>query len=170
MTPLVLALTATLPQPAMAEALHDSFMQGIAPCLAGAGDDTAARACIGSGAAACMAGAEDGETTFGMTACLSAEADAWDRLLNDHYASARLAAQDADAADRATAPAYAVRVARLRDAQRAWIAFRDANCALDHAAWGMGSMARIAFADCRLHMTAERTLELRAWRRGLVGE
>ena len=55
-------------------------------------------------------------------------------------------------------------VIRRLEAQRAWIAFRDTACALDYAEWGSGSMRNIAWADCRMQMTAERTIELRAMR------
>ena len=52
------------------------------------------------------------------------------------------------------------RVEALRDAQRAWIAFRDAECAMEYAAWGTGSIRSIAGADCMMSLTAERTVRL----------
>jgi len=57
----------------------------------------------------------------------------------------------------------------LRDAQRAWIAYRDANCAMEYGLWGAGSMRQIAGADCQMRMTAERMLELRSYRQQLGG-
>lgn len=46
-------------------------------------------------------------------------------------------------------------------AQRAWIALRDGDCALEYAMWGSGSMGQIAGATCLLDKTAERTIYLR---------
>jgi len=160
----ILALVA-LPQPAVAEAPHDGFVQDVAGCYAAAEGRDAAGACIGTGASACFDGAADGQTTFGMMSCLSAEADVWDRLLNEEYAAARARAEAADAEDRPHMEGYAVRAQQVRDAQRAWIAFRDANCAMEYGEYGAGSMRLIAGADCRLRMTAERTLDLRGYLR-----
>src|SRR5690606_5118972 len=91
------------------------------------------------------------------------ERDVWDRLLNDQYAVARDSARRMDEADRDDFPEFAHRADQLRYAQRAWIAFRDANCAMEYGVWGAGSMRQIAGADCQLRMTAERTLELRLY-------
>ena len=57
----------------------------------------------------------DGEmTTQGMVECFGAAYEAWDSALNDVYGQLRASLAD----DEASA---------LRDAQRAWIAFRDAE-------------------------------------------
>lgn len=130
-------------------------------CYAETPDTDAKEACLGGISTACMETEEGGQTTLGITWCLSAEADVWDELLNDEYAQARDQAKAADADEAAYFPDYAVRVDKLLAAQRAWIAFRDAECALEYAEWGAGSMRNIAFADCRMTMTAERTLDLR---------
>jgi uncharacterized protein YecT (DUF1311 family) len=52
----------------------------------------------------------------------------------------------------------------LRDAQRAWIAFRDADCAARYAMWQDGTIRTIVGANCHLTMTAQRTIELRDMR------
>lgn len=163
-----LAILAMIPGPAMAEAPYDGFMGGISGCVEAAGGGEAARACVGTGASACFEGAPDGQTTVGMMFCLLAEAEAWDALLNAEYGRARRAAARADRAE--NQPDFARRAEQLLTAERAWIAFRDANCAAEYGAWGGGSMRQIAGADCRLRMTAERTLELRAYRRTLGDE
>lgn len=149
-----------LTTPLLAETDLAPFMAPVATCFASAQGDPTARACIGIGAGACMDQSPDGQTTVGMMVCLLAESDLWDRLLNQEYAAARARAQGADDAERPYFPEYAVRVTQLRDAQRAWIAFRDANCAMEYGAWGAGSMRQIAGADCQLRMTAERTIDL----------
>ncbi len=156
--------------PAFAEAPYDGFMGGVAGCYAASAGIEGGRACVGTGSSACFEGAPDGQTTVGMMSCLIAERDAWDVLLNAEYARARNAARAADEAERASMPEYAQRVEQLLTAQRAWIAYRDANCAMEYGAWGGGSMRVIAGADCHLRMTAERTLELRAYRQTLGDE
>lgn len=164
-----LALFALIASPALAEEPYDSFSTGIADCVAAAEGREAGRACIGTGASACFDGAPDGQTTTGMMFCALAERDAWDRLLNEEYALARDAARAADEAEREHFPDFAHRAEQLRDAQRAWIAFRDANCAMEYGLWGAGSMRQIAGADCQMTMTAERTLDLRSYRQQLGG-
>lgn len=119
--------------------------------------------CIGIAASVCMETKADGQTTFGMMSCVLAERDGWDVLLNEEYASARAFARRMDEGDAELFPEYAVRADQVRDAQRAWIAFRDANCAMEYGLWGAGSMRQIAGADCQLRMTAERTIALRQY-------
>ncbi|VDS09190.1 hypothetical protein PARHAE_02380 [Paracoccus haematequi] len=108
--------------------------------------------CIGLAAKLCQT-APDGETTLGISACLMAEHDAWDEILNREYAETR---------------AHFSQTRGLTDtllaAQRAWIAFRDAECTLAYDRWDGGSMRTIASADCRMRQTARRALELRAMR------
>ena len=121
------------------------------------------RSCIGGAAELCMEIHEGGQTTAGMVNCLSQEAAVWDDLLNEAYGDVIALFQASDSFDREGFPEYAVREERLREAQRAWITYRDANCAADYAAWGSGSMRSIAAASCQLQMTAERTLDLRSY-------
>lgn len=128
-------------------------------------DDAAARAaCIGVTSGACMSGEEGGETTIGMSMCMQTETELWDGVLNAEYRETMdfMKAMDADEAE--SFPEFAVRAETLRDAQRAWIAFRDAECALAYAQWGAGSMRHIAGSECMMRMTAERALELRDMR------
>jgi uncharacterized protein YecT (DUF1311 family) len=46
-------------------------------------------------------------------------------------------------------------------AQRAWVAFRDANCALSGFQARGGSMEPMLIASCRAEMSAKRAEELR---------
>ncbi len=55
----------------------------------------------------------------------------------------------------------AARQKDLREAQRAWIKFRDANCDFYYDSEG-GSSAQLIASDCRMTMTADRTAELRS--------
>ena len=51
------------------------------------------------------------------------------------------------------------RRADLRDAQRKWVAFRDANCGFYYDPEG-GSAARLASKECVVTLTAHRAHEL----------
>lgn len=146
------------PQPAIAELLP--YTEGLAPCLDAATDPETARACIGRFAEACMAGEEGGWSTTGMMFCTLAEAHAWDVLLNRDYQRAMETARAHDAEEAEFFPEYAARAEWLRNAQRAWIGYRDAQCGFDHAFWGAGSMRMVAGASCRLDMTADRAIWL----------
>ena len=120
--------------------------------------------CRGAVADPCMAREEKGETTVGMVACMLAEAQVWAVWLDTEYRASMDWAEAQDEAERAAFPEFANRATALRDAQRAWIAFRDAECGLAYALWGAGSMRLLAGADCRLEMTAARARDLRVLR------
>jgi uncharacterized protein YecT (DUF1311 family) len=116
--------------------------------------------CIGAAAAACQEIHTDqfeGSTTVGIAACLSAETEVWDALLNTNYRlrRAEMAAQDADQGT----PLMA-RVEALRQAQRAWIAFRDAECRRLYAEHQGGTLRTIIGASCHLTLTARRAVDL----------
>lgn len=129
-------------------------------CYEAAADVSARADCVGLMSTECMDSQEGGHSTLGMTYCLNAEAEVWDGFLNAEYRAAQDWVKAADADEAAHFPAFAVRAEKLLAAQRAWIAFRDAECALEYARWGSGSMRNIAHADCVMRMTAERTIQL----------
>lgn len=148
------------PQPAVAELMP--YMEGVATCFYDAADRSAALACIGQGAGHCMdADPEQNQTTVGMMFCALAEKEAWDRVLNAQYQTTLEGLRRDDEQDAEYFPEFANRATALRDAQRAWIPLRDADCALEYALWGSGSMRQIAGADCVLRRTAERAVFLR---------
>jgi len=117
--------------------------------------------CIGMSVETCTQLEPNGASTQGTVACLLAERDFWDGMLNDEYSAARGFAETLDQRDMAIEPVFAVRVEQLRDAQRAWITYRDANCAMEAGAWGQGTFAQVLHADCQMRMTGERALDLR---------
>ncbi|MEM9342215.1 MAG: lysozyme inhibitor LprI family protein [Pseudomonadota bacterium] len=121
-------------------------------------------ACIGKMAEACMETEEGGYSTFGMASCNTGEMLVWDFFLNTEYMNTMDWAKAADASEGENFPEFANRVESLRDAQRAWIAFRDAECGMAYAQWGAGSMRHISGTGCVLQMTAERTIELVGYR------
>ncbi len=67
-------------------------------------------------------------------------------------------------------PEHAIRVDQVMVAQRAWIAFRDANCAMAYGMWGSGSMRYTEGASCLMQKSAEQTIALRAYRSTVSGE
>lgn len=115
-------------------------------------------ACIGTAADACMEKTQGGYSTAGMVSCVAAETAIWDEFLNLSYRDLRanMRELDADALGGDISRADA-----LRDAQRAWIAFRDAECAFNWAIFQDGTMRSLVSSGCFLDMTARRTFELR---------
>ena len=94
----------------------------------------------------------DGQSTAGMVQCAGAELEVQDRALNAAY---RDLVSDMNARQKAN----------LLKAQRAWIAFRDADCTSRYDPdWG--SMSTISANFCMLRRTVERTIELEEFRPG----
>ncbi len=91
----------------------------------------------------------DGQSTAGMIACADAELKIQDTRLNAAY---RKALADLNPRQKA----------KLQAAQRAWIAFRDAECA-SYQDDDWGSLSTINAADCVLHMTVQRTIDLEGY-------
>lgn len=119
-------------------------------CFASAQPGEVAPKCLGAASNACQTRPR-GDTTIGISQCIMAETAEWDRLLNSAYQKLR-AQYRKEGGD---LPAM------LLAAQRAWIAFRDAQCKLDYARWGDGSMRGIVAANCQMTMTAGRAIDLR---------
>lgn len=82
-------------------------------------------------------------TTVEMVECASWELDVADRWLNQIYAILRDERDDQGKA-------------LLRDAQRAWIAMRDATCAYEADEMRGGTMASVVDIACRTQLTRER--------------
>jgi len=94
-----------------------------------------------------------------MVRCSDEETGHWDRRLNAAYGGImRDSRWGADTK------------ALLREAQRAWIAYRDRSCAAggELAAEG-GTLARIVTADCVARLTADRATELEGILREAAG-
>jgi uncharacterized protein YecT (DUF1311 family) len=129
----------------------------IASCLAKHTDSASARkACVGVDLGACL-GLEDAPKSiktngFGHPRdCAAIERQIWDGWLNRWYG---------EALKKIPAPA----VDKLKAAQRAWIAWRDAGCAVDSAVdsalhlWPLGDDNE---ETCLMEETASRALDLR---------
>lgn len=132
-------------------------------CVHGMDSTAEIAACKGLVARLCRDETDGGHTTLGMTSCNTAETQLWDRLLNEDWPGHRRWAEAADAQEREFfGDQFSDRARTLLEAQRAWIAFRDAQCALEYAVWGSGSMRHILGTACIAEMTADRVIELRA--------
>ena len=119
------------------------------------------RACIGQVSATCME--VTGSSTAEMSDCIGMEIGLWDDLLNAEWPRHRRAAQASDTAMRAAgSTAFTDADDLLLTAQRAWIVFRDADCAAAGARFTNGTMAILVRGSCRLDHTANRVLDLRA--------
>lgn len=126
-------------------------------CIAATDDWYEKVQCIGTSANRCMEETEGGYSTVGQGACVWAEYEDWDVELNALYSPLReRLANDDEVNEMPFSTADA-----LRDAQRAWIPWRDANCAFERSKWGGGTGGGPAEAACLMQMTAERALSLR---------
>lgn len=143
-------------QPAVAELMH--YTADVAPCFAAAETSTQAEACIGVTSSTCMETEDDRFSTLGMMFCTLAEYEAWDVELNRAYQATMDELRRQDAQEAESFPGYAVRAEKMRDAQRAWIPLRDADCGLEYALWGSGSIRQIAGASCLMDLTARRAI------------
>ncbi len=95
----------------------------------------------------CLAGAASNAATH---LCIDAERARWDARLNAAY-QAILRAAEFDAGGKA----------ELREAQRAWVAFRDKGCDAEGDLFAAGgSAAPLIAADCALAQTARRAADL----------
>lgn len=88
------------------------------------------------------------QTQSEITACFGDDEKAADSTLNKLYQSLIHELSDADKQ-------------RLRDAQRAWISFRDKECTFRVAPYADGSVAPPLTASCVAALTAQRVVDLR---------
>lgn len=88
------------------------------------------------------------KTQSEITACFGDDENVADSTLNKVYQSLMHVLSDADKQ-------------RLRDAQRAWISFRDKECTFRVAPYGDGSIAPSLTASCVTALTAQRVVDLR---------
>nr|WP_041377816.1 lysozyme inhibitor LprI family protein [Polaromonas naphthalenivorans] len=98
--------------------------------------------------AACMD--KSGGVTMGMIECITAENHRQDALLNKAYKALM-------------AELPPPRKTQLQEAQRAWIKYRDANCAFYDDPDG-GTLARVNANSCMMAATADRARELESFR------
>ncbi len=103
------------------------------------------------------------ETQIEMTACAEQDWRAADADLNDAYKSALAMMQEYDMA---LPKAQQGAAAHLRDAQRAWITFRDETCSAEGYQVHGGSMEPMVIYGCQARITADRAEDLWAMAAG----
>ena len=142
-----LALSVMLAPGVAAADTADGLVERLDACieLVGASGDNATY-CMGIYTEPCI-DISDNQTTAGTVECISVETDAWDEILNREYAMLLGALDEAPRA-------------ALRDAQRKWVDFRDADCAFPQVLIE-GTLAHPWSADCVMQHTARRAVELR---------
>jgi uncharacterized protein YecT (DUF1311 family) len=141
---LALLVTCTLPAAADDAAVIEA-------CLKSAdADDGKPHDCIGRVADACLDKPEN-QSTHAMMACSDSETKIWDALLNTEYQRLLGAVEGKTKDD-------------IVKAQRQWVGLRDADCAIPYALFDGGTMAQPIGANCVMANTAERMLQVRAWR------
>lgn len=104
--------------------------------------------------AALNACTDKNDSNMGRRMCTSTALDAADKVLNGVYG--KLADQMKASAD----PQDKERLRRLVASERAWIAYRDAECALQGASMLGGSGEPLMVLDCHYGLTRERAKRL----------
>lgn len=110
------------------------------------GENISMRECIGAASRVCME-APEGQTTIGMAECTMRENKWWDNYLNFLYQ---------DLKGMLTEEQFTA----LRDAQRKWIAYRDAKCDFEYEFWKEGTIRSTFYTSCVLETTASRAIDL----------
>lgn len=152
---------AVLSSPALADnPLVDQFRAPVDACYAQAHRADDLETCYGRLNSDCVNAMPDGGTTLDVSQCLQAETVYWDERLNLEYSVTMGRVRESDAYHRTNSPQYAVGEDRLRTAQRAWIAFRDADCQSRLSRWAGGSIGQIIYPGCLAERTFERVQDL----------
>ena len=92
-----------------------------------------------------------GANTFTIVVCHMREQKIWDGYLNEWYGEAEKRLADEPAA-----------LTALKDAERAWIAFREAKCGYWEKRYAGGTFASVVTGDCMRVETGRRALEMQA--------
>ena len=150
MKPLFTALLMLLPLSAQAQVPAVVNSATVEACFSSTPAGQFSPACIGAASNQCQQATPDGSTTIGIASCIQAESEVWDTILNRKYKEVRAAFSTEQGL-----------AEQLLAAQRAWIAFRDAECQLVYAMWIDGTIRITIASECVLQMTARRALELR---------
>lgn len=108
--------------------------------------DLAYLTCVRRAALKCME-APDGGTTLGITDCFERETGWWDARLNQTY---KLLQENLSNEE----------FSKLKEVQRAWMAFRDAQCRFTYDFYAPGSIRQTYTAACYLRETARRAIDL----------
>lgn len=132
----------------------------IAACLSKAKKDKAAsETCIGAVQKTCLE-APEGQSTLGMKTCAWRETAVWDERLNKAYQASLRGDLGQTEAVRDGGKRKLTGADIIRDAQRAWLAFRDKKCDAAGLPMEGGTGAGVLTSDCYLQETARQALWL----------
>lgn len=104
---------------------------------------------------------DDPPSQLAMNICAGEDFARADAELNAEYRRAIAWARDDDREERVAGDDRPGDEATLREAQRAWVAFRDAHCRREGYGERGGSMEPMIYEQCRARMTRERIAQLR---------
>ena len=97
-----------------------------------------------------------------MNMCAELDFERADAALNAAWREAIAAARAADREIDRQSDRRPTEEAKMREAQRAWLLFRDAQCTVEgYAESRGGSMEPMVYSGCRARLTRERTAQLR---------
>ncbi|MGL6211181.1 MAG: lysozyme inhibitor LprI family protein [Paracoccaceae bacterium] len=147
-------------QPAKADTEVDH--QIVLNCYVTVLRDGAEPSCVGQAAEKCMYTPPRNSSTLAIMECQSGEADAWFDLVTDHL-NPSIIEKLREYEETVSDPAYISKWNRMKEAQDAWLRYRDAQCALLYAEFQDGSMKNIVSSDCKMRMTAARAFEIRSF-------
>ncbi|HEV2865582.1 MAG TPA: lysozyme inhibitor LprI family protein [Allosphingosinicella sp.] len=105
---------------------------------------------------------DDPQNQAEMNRCAGLRFERADAELNRVYREAVRQEQAADREETGYGDMHPTYEEALRAAQRAWVAFRDAQCEYESFEARGGSMQPMLYEGCRARMTQERTRELSA--------
>ncbi len=151
------------PTPAAADELDDArFLTQCVETQLTSGTAKAESVCLGLIALPCTDAGPSGDDALALekheTACLTRETDAWQVAMDEWWPDLLAAAVTLDARD----DRQSASVDALRQAQRAWESFAQAECAYASALWGRSTYREVSRADCEMRTLARRAIQLRA--------
>jgi uncharacterized protein YecT (DUF1311 family) len=108
-------------------------------------------------------GCNDAQTQLAMNMCAELDFERADAELNAAWREAIAGTRISDREIDRQSDRRPTGEAKMREAQRAWLVFRDAQCTVEgyDEARG-GSMEPMVYSGCRARMTRERTAQLRS--------
>jgi len=104
---------------------------------------------------------DDPQNQHDMNACAAIDFEKADAELNAAWRDAVASAQEDDRELDRNYDQRPTTEAKLREAQRAWVVFRDAHCTVEgYGEARGGSMESMVYDGCRAQLTRERTRQL----------
>lgn len=116
-----------------------------------------AKSCIGAVQKPCL-DAPDGQSTLGMQICTNREAAVWDERLNKAYKAALGAYGKTETTNSNGGKVVGADI--IRDAERAWLGFREKKCAAEGLPMAGGTGAALLIDECYLDETAHQAIWL----------